>query len=239
MQFEIAGERDPFLLIKLNKGETVYSEAGAMVSMGAGLDLEGEIRGGLLGALGRKLVSGESLFTQKIVAARAAGEVLLAPSMPGDIQVLDVSPQSQYILNDGAFLAAETSVDLKMKVQGIGKSMFGGTGGFFVIQTAGYGKLAIGGFGSVFGLNVSPEEDIIIDNEHVVAWDARLNYDISVRTSKSQSLVGSLLNSVTSGEGFVNRFSGTGKVYVSSRNFAQLAGLLRAKFNTSETKSVL
>ena len=225
MQFEIAGDRDPFLLVRLNKGETVYSESGAMVSMDAVLDLEGEVRGGLLGALARKFVAGESLFTQKIYAARGNGEVLLAPAMPGDIHILEVGAQ-QYILNDGAFLAAETSVDLKMKMQGIGQAIFGGTGGLFVVETTGHGKVAVGGFGSVFGLEVEPGQTLIIDNQHVVAWDSRLRYDIGYRTSASKGFLGNLISSQTSGEGLITKFSGTGKVYLSSRNFEQLKKMM-------------
>lgn len=228
MEFSIAGDRDPFLLVRLNQGEAVYAESGAMVSMDSRLDLVGEVRGGVLGALGRKLAAGESLFTQRVEAPRGKGEVLLAPKLPGDIQLLDVSASSQYILNDGAFLAAETTVDLNMKMQGIGQALFGGTGGFFVVQTAGHGKLAVGGFGSVFGLSVEEGSDLIIDNEHVVAWDAKLRYSIGLRTAASKGFFGNIVNSATSGEGIVTTFSGSGKVYVSSRNFDQLLKLVQA-----------
>jgi uncharacterized protein (TIGR00266 family) len=228
VEFSIVGDRDPFLLVRLQRGESVYAESNAMVSMDATLDLKGEIRGGVLGALGRKFTSGESLFTQRIVATRGAGEVLLAPGLPGDLQILDVAAGSQYILSDGAFLAAETTVELKIKSQGIGKALFGGTGGFFVMQSQGTGKLVVGGFGSVFGLPIEAGTDVIIDNGHVVAWDAKLAYDVGLSTNGSQGFLGNLVNSVTSGEGVVTRFSGTGKVYVSSRNLDQLVRLVRA-----------
>lgn len=228
MQFEVVGERDPFLQVHLGSGETVYSESGAMVSMAASLDLTGEIRGGLLGSLARKFVAGESLFTQKISATRGAGSVLLAPATPGDIEILEVTSSQQYILNDGAFLAAETTVDLKMKMQGIGNALFGGTGGFFVVESRGYGKLAIAGFGSVFGLQVTPGNDLIIDNQHVVAWDSKLDYSIGIKTSESKGFFGNAINSVTSGEGIITRFTGNGKVYLSSRSLQALASAVGA-----------
>jgi len=57
-----------------------------------------------------------------------------------------------------------------------------------------------------------------IDNGPVVAWDSRLHYEISVTTGNSRGLIGNLVNSVTSGEAVVLKFSGNGKVILSSRN---------------------
>lgn len=223
MQFTTVGERDPFLLVELRKGEKVYAESGALVSMESSLDLTAEIRGGVLGSLARKFVAGESLFTQKIEATRGDGQVLLAPLMPGDIQLLDVSANQSYLLNDGAFVAAETGVDLKMRMQGIMNSVLGGTGGFFIVEAKGSGKLAIAGFGSVFSITVTPEKDLIVDNQHVIAWDAKLNYKVSMTTSQSKGFLGNAVNSAISGEGFVTLFSGSGHVYISSRNLAAFA----------------
>ncbi|MGR9036487.1 MAG: AIM24 family protein, partial [Gammaproteobacteria bacterium] len=80
------------------------------------------------------------------------------------------------------------------------------------------GKLAVSGFGTSFILNVEAGKDVIIDNAHVVAWDSRLHHEISVTTQQSGGLLGQLVNSVTSGEGMVLKFSGNGKVVICSRN---------------------
>lgn len=219
MSFSIVGDRDPFLLVRLARGESVHTESNAMVSMDANLDLQAQMQGGLLAALGRKFANGESFFNQHITATRGPGEVLLAPTLPGDIQLLDVGP-AQYLLNDGAFLAADPSVAMHVRVQGVGQALFGGTGGFFVMETSGTGTLAVSGFGSVFALPVTPESDLLIDNQHVIAWDRNLRYSVGMRTNASKGLLGNLVNSVTSGEGLITRFSGEGKVYLSSRNRA-------------------
>jgi uncharacterized protein (AIM24 family) len=69
-------------------------------------------------------------------------------------------------------------------------------------------------------LEVEPGKDAIIDNSHVVCWDSTLRYEISITTGTSGGFLGNLVNSQTSGEGVVLRFSGRGKVYVCSRNRA-------------------
>jgi uncharacterized protein (AIM24 family) len=45
-----------------------------------------------------------------------------------------------------------------------------------------------------------------------------LRYELAVATRASGGLLGNLVNSVTSGEGMVLRFSGRGKVLICSRN---------------------
>jgi TIGR00266 family protein len=221
--FSVTGEHDPFLHVSLRQGETIHCESDAMVMMEANLELRGRMQGGFLSALTRRLANGESFFQQQISAVRGGGDCLLAPMMPGGIEVLDVG-KTQYKLNDGAYLAASEGVQLTAKMQSIGSALFAGTGGFFIGQTAGEGQLVINGFGSLFTLDVTDASPVTIDNGHVVAWDSTLRYEISVTTGESRGMLGNLVNSVTSGEAVVLKFSGNGKVVLCSRN----AGSFRA-----------
>lgn len=215
--FTITGDIDPFLHVSLRKGEKIYCESDAMVMMEATLDLQGKMTGGLGRALMRRLTSGESFFQQHIEAVRGDGDCLLSPMLPGAMQMLEVGPR-RYTLNDGAFVAATAEVELKPRTQSLGNALFAQSGGFFVLEAGGQGQLAVSGFGSIFVLDVEPGKDVIIDNAHVVAWDSSLRYEISVTTGNSSGLLGNLVNSVTSGEGIVLRFSGAGKVLICSRN---------------------
>lgn len=226
MEFNIVGAGDPFLHVTLNKGERLICESDAMVMMENNLELKGEMRGGFLQALGRRIANGESFFQQSIEGVHGSGETLLSPNLPGDILLLKCGPNKQYKLNDGAFLASSDGVKVEMKSQGIGQALFGGTGGFFIGETSGQGDLAISGFGTIFELEVKQGTPVIIDNYHVVAWDYNLNYELSVSTKKSSGFLGNLVNSVTSGEGIVTKFSGNGKVVVCSRNRGAFVGWL-------------
>jgi uncharacterized protein (TIGR00266 family) len=218
MEFNIVGQGDPFLHVKLNKGERLICESDAMVMMESTLELKGEMRGGFFQALGRRLANGESFFQQSIEAVYGNGETLLSPNLPGDILVLECMQGRQYRINDGAFLASSDGVKITARTQGIGKALFGGSGGFFIGETSGQGKLVVGGFGTIFELDVQPNMPVIIDNNHVVAWDDNLEYEVSLSTTKSKGFFGNLVNSVTSGEGIVTKFTGSGKVVVCSRN---------------------
>jgi uncharacterized protein (TIGR00266 family) len=201
----------------MRRGETIYCESDAMVMMESTLDLKGKMKGGIGSALMRTFANGESFFQQHIEAARGDGDCLLSPTLPGAMQIVDVGPNN-YILSDGAFVAASSGVDLKVRTQNIGNALFANSGGFFVTETSGSGQVVVSGFGSMSMLDVEPGKDAIIDNAHVVCWDSTLRYEISITTGTSGGFLGNLINSQTSGEGMVLRFSGKGKVYVCSRN---------------------
>ena len=214
--FTITGDIDPFLHVALRHGETLYCESDAMVTMDANLELKGKMKGGLGGALMRSLANGESFFQQHIEATRGDGECLLAPTLPGSMKVIECGAR-QYMLGDGAFVAATSGVDLRVRSQGLGNALFGQTGGVFISETSGAGQVAIAGFGAMREVDVMPGKEIVIDNAHVVCWDSALRYEMSVAT-KGGGFLGGLINSQVSGEGMVLRFSGQGKVYVCSRN---------------------
>lgn len=217
-KFEVVGNVDPFLHVSMKMGESVYAERGAMVTMDGTLELKGEARGGLLRSLARRLTAGESFFQQSVVASTGDGDALFSPNMPGDVMVLDCGAK-QYRLNDGAFLAAESSIQIATRTQGIGQGLFGGTGGWFIMETTGTGKLAISGFGALFAIDVNEQTGTIVDNSHVVAWDSALQYEITASTT-GRGFFSNVVNSMTSGEGLVNRFRGKGQVIIASRNRA-------------------
>ena len=165
--FTITGDVDPFLHVSMQKGDKIYCESGAMVMMEANLELKGRMTGGLGSALMRRFTNGETLFQQHIEAARGDGDCLLSPALPGGMEIIDVGAR-QYLLNDGAFVAATSGTEMKVRTQSIGNALFAQSGGFFVMETSGTGQVVVSGFGSMFSLDVEPGKDLIIDNAHVV-----------------------------------------------------------------------
>jgi uncharacterized protein (TIGR00266 family) len=224
--FTVTGDVDPFLHVSLKRGEKIYCESDAMVMMEATLDLKGKITGGIGSAIMRTFANGESFFQQHIEAVRGDGDCLLSPTLPGAMQVLETGAR-QYMISDGAFVAATSGVELKVRTQSLGNALFAQSGGFFITETAGSGQLAVSGFGSMSQLDVEPGKDVVIDNSHVVCWDSSLRYEMSVTTGQSGGFLSNLVNSQTSGEGMVLRFSGQGKILVCSRNRRGFLGWVR------------
>jgi uncharacterized protein (TIGR00266 family) len=236
MEFNIIGQGDPFLHVTLNRGEKIYCESNSMVTMDATLELKAKMQGGFFSSLARKVANGESFFNQFIEATSGPGETLLSSELPGDLQILEVGNNKQNYFNDGSFLAATEGVNLESKMQGIGKALFGGTGGFFITKTSGQGTLAVSGLGTMMELHITPDNPMVVDNYHVVAWDQTLQYDISLSTNKG-GFLSNMVNSVTSGEGVVTKFRGNGKIYVCSRNRGALVGWVRRETAGNDSKN--
>ena len=224
MNFKVLGDSDcPLVHIELRTDETIKLERGAMAYI-SNAHLEGKMDsskkgfGGVLSAIGRSITSGESMFITHATGESEDAYVGAAPAIPGKIHCLHVDANKQYRLNTGAFLACDDSVEYVMKSQDLGKAVFGGTGGLFVMETQGEGDLLVSAFGDILALQVTRDNPIRIDNEHVVAWDATLNYDISIASGTF---------GFTTGEGLVNEFHGEGTVLIQTRNIHSLADAVR------------
>lgn len=220
MKYEfVGGTFAPLVKIALDKGSKVKIERGAMVYK-RDVELNGKLNsnskgiGGLMGAIGRSMTSGESMFITEAIGQTNNSEIGISPSNIGKIEKLVVGKGIQYRLNTGAYLASDVSVSYKMVRQNISKSFFGGTGGLFVMETQGVGDLLIASFGDIIELEVTPDLPLTVDNNHVLAWSSDLDYNIEIASGTF---------GFTTGEGLVNTFRGSGKVLIQTRNIASLA----------------
>ncbi|WP_165329278.1 TIGR00266 family protein [Streptococcus tangpeifui] len=213
----------PLVEIFLEAGESAYIQRGSMVyhtpsiTLNTKLNAKGDGLGKLFKAVGRSITSGESAFITQAVSNADDGRLAIAPSMPGQIIALELGVK-QYRLNDGAFLALDGSAQYTMERQSVGRAFFGGQGGLFVMTTQGQGTLLANSFGSIQKIELNQQE-ITIDNAHVVAWSRELDYQIHLENG--------FLQSIGTGEGIVNTFRGSGEIYVQSLNietFAQVIG---------------
>ena len=196
--------------LTLTGGEEVKAQSDAMVSMTPNVSVEGKAEGGVFGMLKRSF-TGESLFLQTLKNnSSETGEVLVAPSEPGDLAVLELNGSNGYILQKGSFLAAENGVNMEMVSQGVMKGLFSGQG-FLLQKAAGQGKLVISSFGGILKKTLAPGEIWIVDNGHMVAWSDTVNYELKKASS-------GIMSSLTSGEGLVCHCKGPGDVYIQSRN---------------------
>jgi len=199
----------PLLKIDLDKGETVKAESDAMVSMSTTVDVEGKLEGGLLGGLGRML-AGEKFFFQTLDARRGPGEVLLAPSIPGDIVDVDLDGSYNLVVQKDGFLAASPGIEVASKMQNLMQGLFSGEG-FFTLKIGGRGTVFLNSYGAIHAINLEAGEERIIDNSHLVAWPDYMDYKIEKASS-------GWISSFTSGEMLVCRFKGPGVVLIQTRN---------------------
>lgn len=227
MDYEITGSTSsPLVTITLDKGQSVKIENGSMVHHTPPISLEGKMNGGgFFKSIGRALTSGESFFVTTATSSKDNSSISIAPSSIGNIKALEVGPQ-QWVLNDGAFLASDTTVDYSVKrVTNIASSFLGQSGGLFNMVTYGSGDIIINGFGDIIELNLE-NESITVDNGHALAWDSSLSFDMKIASG---------IFGFKTGEGLAINFSGTGKVYIQTRQLPSFASSLQPYITTSSS----
>ena len=217
MNYKIIGETVPVVEMKLNKGETVYTQSGGMTYQSEGIEMSTNTHGGIMKGLGRML-AGESMFMANYTAKNDGATIAFASTVPGAIMPVDLSniPQG-LIIQKGAFLCAENSVETSVTLtKKFGAGLFGGEG--FILQKAsGKGMLFLEVDGDVIEKELEPGEVLKVDTGNVVAFDSNVKYEIET--------VKGLGNIFLGGEGlFLTKLVGPGKVILQSQNFQDFAG---------------
>ena len=215
MQYEIFGGNLPAVTVKLNQGEAIYTQSGGMSWMTSGIQMETNMKGGLLKGLGRML-SGDSLFMATYSAVAPNQEITVASSFPGAIVPIDVS-SGDIVVQKSAFLCAQPEVALSVHVvKGLGAGLFGGEG-FILQRLSGNGLVFIEIDGAVCEKTLAPGETLIVDTGNVAAYEANVGYEVTMIKGFKNMLFG--------GEGLLNtRLTGPGKVWLQTMTLPGFAG---------------
>ena len=195
-----------FLTVNVPAGETLKVEASGMASMDTNIQMKTKFKGGL-----GRFLTGESIFINEFSAPNGPGEICIAPGSPGDIEHVHLDGDTIY-LQSTAFVAASMGVNVESKWQGFVKGLFGES--LFLIRCSGTGDLWFNTYGAMIERDVTGE--YIVDNGHIVAFTEGLDYTVTK--------LGGYKSLFFSGEGLVTRFTGTGKLWIQTRQLRAFAG---------------
>lgn len=196
-------------------GEELVVESAAMLGRDVGIRMETGFSGGLFAAAKRKLLGGESLFTNRFTATAPDQSLWLSPAVEGDVEAVELDGRMPMYLASGAFLAAAPSVTLDTEWQGA-RGFFTGAG-LFLLAATGSGPLFFSAYGGIHAVDVGPE-GYVCDTGHVVGFTAGLTYRVT--------RLGGIKSLFFSGEGLVCHFSGHGRLWISTRNPGSLVSFL-------------
>lgn len=194
-------------ILRLESNESIQAEAGAMVSMTANITIDTSMKGGVLGAITRSVLGGETLFANTFTAAGGPGEITLAPALPGDIAALQLNRETLFI-QSGSFLAGAPQIELDLKWGGA--RGFFGSEGLFLLRATGTGPVVISSYGAIHKVALDGRQPYLCDTGHVVAFAQGLTYDVR--------RVGGWKSTLLSGEGLVCEFRGAGDLYLQTRS---------------------
>ena len=234
IDFEIKGEELQFVEIELDPGESAVAEAGAMVwkdatvgmttVFGDGSDggASSSFAGKLLGA-GKRLITGESLFTTVFTHnGRGKARVAFASPTPGAILPLRLAEfGGTLICQKDSFLAAAKGVSIGIEFQRrVLVGLFGGEG-FIMQKLEGDGWVFVQMGGTVVERELARGEEIHVDTGCLAAYQPTVEFDLIQAGGVKSVLFG--------GEGlFFARLTGPGKVWIQSLPFSRLAGRMLA-----------
>jgi uncharacterized protein (TIGR00266 family) len=247
IDFEVKGHEMQFVEIELDPGESAIAEAGSMmykdavVSMetlfgdGSAASQQGGFMGKLIGA-GKRLLTGESLFTTQFMNQGHGGKakVAFAAPYPGKILPMRLSEiGGTLICQKDSFLCGAKGVSVGIAFQQkIMTGLFGGEG-FIMQKLEGDGWVFCHAGGSIMERTLQPGEQLHVDTGCVVAYTAGVDFDI-VRAGGVKSMI-------FGGEGvFFAQLTGPGHVWLQSLPFSRLAGrILANSMGGQEEGSVL
>jgi uncharacterized protein (TIGR00266 family) len=229
IDFKIFGEDLQFVEVELDPGESTVAEAGAMMYMTQGIDMntvfgdgsQSSVSGGfmskLLGA-GKRLITGESLFMTVFTnMGQGKQHVAFAAPYAGKIVPLDLSKiGGTLICQKDSFLCAARGVSIGIAFQRkIGVGLFGGEG-FIMQKLEGDGLCFVHAGGTIHALELGPGQQLRVDTGCLVALQPSVSYDIQ--------FVGKVKTALFGGEGiFFAHLVGPGKVWLQSLPLSRLA----------------
>ena len=166
--------------------------------------MDTNMKGGLLGAAKRAL-GGESIFLNTYTSTGAGQRLDIAPAMPGDMEHIHLDGRS-VMVQRGSFCACTPGVTVDTKWGGA-KTFFGGEG-LLMLKCHGTGELWVSSYGAIHAVDV--KDTYTVDTGHIVAFEDSLTFNVRK--------VGGMKSLFFSGEGLVCEFSGTGRLWIQTRN---------------------
>jgi len=232
IDYEIFGDDMQFVEVELDPGEAAVAEAGGMMYMEDGIEMEtifgdgSQQQSGFLGALmgaGKRLLTGESLFmTVFLNRGNGKRKVAFGAPYPGKIIPVDLSEiGGELIAQKDSFLAAAKGVSIGIAFQRrLGVGLFGGEG-FIMQRLQGDGLAFVHAGGTLTQKDLKPGETLRIDTGCIVAFQPSVSYEIQY--------VGKVKTALFGGEGlFFATMRGPGRVWLQSLPLSRLANRIIA-----------
>jgi uncharacterized protein (TIGR00266 family) len=215
MKYEIKDRPSYAMLeVMLDSEESIRAEAGAMTYMTTNIEVSTHIReSSFWEALGLKILGAQSFFVNDYTARGTPGVIGLVSAPLGDMTRLKVQSGRGYIIQKASYVASNLKINLDIKWEGFGRGLFGQ--GLFMIKVTGEGELFINTFGAIEEKMLSSEEELIVDNFHLVAFSDTCSYEVQK--------FGGLKSTLLGGEGLVVRIRGPGNIYLQTKNPGEFA----------------
>jgi uncharacterized protein (TIGR00266 family) len=214
MEATIREGQAPAVIVSLQQGERMTSEAGAMTFVSGDISMDVEMPAGFGGALKRKLLAGESLFVTRYVA-NGPGTVGITGPFPGSIRQHDLD--GEIICEKHAYLGHHGEVEVEGAfAQRLGMGIHGRGEGFFLQRLKGKGTVWLHGGGDFLDFDLAAGQGLVVDTGCMVMIEPTVTYEVKLQGGVAKSLFG--------GEGlFLVHMTGPGHVTLQTLPFTRTA----------------
>jgi uncharacterized protein (TIGR00266 family) len=217
VEYRVFGDDMQCVEIELDPGEGVRAEAGAMMYMENGIEMQTSTNGGLFQGF-KRMLTGESFFiTTFLNSGCCKSHVTFGAPYPGKIIPLDLDKLGgEFLCQKDSFLCSAKGIDINIAfTRKIGAGLFGGEG-FILQRLTGEGLAFLHAGGTIIKKELAAGESLRVDTGCLVAFSPTVDYDIQ--------FIGGFKNALFGGEGiFLARVTGPGLVYLQSLPFSRLA----------------
>ncbi len=223
IDYQIHGDDMQIVEVELDPGEAVRAEAGAMMYMTGGIEMQTSTGGGLFSGL-KRMATGESFFITSFLHAGSSGKahVAFGAPYPGKIVALELGDLGgSFLCQKDAFLCAASGIEIEVAYsKRLGAGLFGGEG-FILQRLQGTGRAFVHAGGTIIERELSAGETLRVDTGCLAAFAPSVDYDIE--------FIGGFTNALFGGEGvFLAKLTGPGLVYLQSLPFSRLADRIMA-----------
>lgn len=217
IDYQIIGDDIQVVEVEMDPGEAVRAEAGAMLYMEQGIEMQTGTGGGIFKGL-KRMITGESFFITSFTN-NGNGKRKMAFAAPYPGKIIPVNPArhgGRFMCQKDGFLCAAQGIEINLAfTRKIGAGLFGGEG-FILQELVGDGNCFIHAGGTILKRQLASGEQLRVDTGCLVAFEPSVDYDIK--------FIGGFRNSLFGGEGlFYAQLTGPGLVYLQSVPFSRLA----------------
>jgi len=215
LNYRILGSVMPMVEIKLQNGENLFAQTGAMQWMDEKIKMDTKMKGGVFGAIKRS-VSGEDMYIVNFTALEDDAVVAFGHTYPGNIIPMDIS-QGTIICQKRSFLCAHSTVNYDLYIQRkLGAGFFGGEG-FVMQKLSGEGTAFIEIDGECIEKELGAGEKIKVETGSVGAFEEGVDFNVE--------RIKGFRNMFMGGEGiFLTTLTGPGKIWLQTMPIQSLSG---------------
>lgn len=198
-QFEVLAQEGLKMVRCVIQNEMVRAESGALHYMRGKIEMTSSAPS--VGGFLKSVMTRENIFRPSY---QGAGEIFFGPPIFGEYEIIDLAGE-EWILEQGSYVCSDSTVEVGVWRNKAVSALLGGEG-WFQTSVKGSGKVVVQAPGKVQRLELR-EDKLSVDGRFALARTAGLKFEVQKATR-------SMLGSLSSGEGLLSTFEGTGTVLI-------------------------